>query len=157
MADIIGIIVLIAFGIFLIVIEIWFVPGGIVGIIGVVCMGIAIFLSFRNYGETTGFITLSISAAVLVAAIVYGFKTNLWDKISLNTAITGRAYEESDTLVSVGDEGITLSTLRPIGKGEFKDQVYEVRSFGEYIQQGTNVRIVMIKENKIYVEPINNA
>jgi membrane-bound ClpP family serine protease len=155
--DFIGILALIAFGIFLIVIEIWFVPGGIVGIIGVVCMGIAIFLSFRDYGDTQGFITLAISATVLVAAIIFGFKTNLWDKVSLNTTISGRAFEETDTLVKVGDEGVTLSALRPIGNGEFNDQIYEIRSFGEYVNPGVKVKIVMIKENKIFVEPIKNT
>lgn len=155
--DFIGILVLIAFGIFLIVIEIWFLPGGIVGIIGIVCMGIAIFLSFKNYGEVQGGITLTVSAVVLIAAIIYGFKTNLWDKIALNSTITGRAFEDSDTLVKVGDEGVALSALRPIGKGEFSDQVYEIRSFGEYVQQGEKVKIVMIKENKIFVEPIKQT
>jgi membrane-bound ClpP family serine protease len=155
--DFIGILALIAFGIFLIVIEIWFIPGGIVGIIGVVCMGIAIFLSFRNYGEAQGFITLLVSGLILVAAIIYGFKTRLWDKISLNTAIESRAFEETDTLVKIGDEGVAVSALRPIGKGEFNDQVYEIRSFGEYVNPGVKVKIVMIKENKIFVEPIKNT
>lgn len=155
--DFIGILVLIAFGIFLVAIEIWFVPGGIVGIIGALCIGFSVYMTFKNYGDTRGLIVLTGSILVLAAAIIYGFKTNLWDKIALNTTISGRAFEDSDTLVKVGDEGIALSALRPVGRGEFNDQVYEIRSFGEYINVGTKVKVVLIKENKIFVEPIKNT
>lgn len=154
MSDVAAILVLIVFGIILVVLEILIIPGGIVGIVGAGCMAVAIYLTFKNYGETQGFITLIVSVIVLAGAIIYGFKTNLWDKVSLNTAITGRVFEENEESVKVGDEGLALSALRPIGKGEFHGQVFEIRTLGGYVNAGEKVKISMIKENKIFVESI---
>lgn len=157
MSEVAAIIVLIAVGIILVALEILIIPGGIVGIIGAAFMGIAIFLTFRSFGDGPGFITLLVSLVVLVGSIVYGFKTNLWDKVALNTAITGRAYDDEQTSIKVGDEGLALSALRPAGKGEFNEETYEIRSLGEYISAGERVRVIMIKERTILVESINKA
>ena len=52
------------------------------------------------------------------------------------------------------DEGFAVSTLKPVGKAEFNDKEYEVRSFGSYIEAGTKIKIVKIEMNNILVEPI---
>jgi membrane-bound ClpP family serine protease len=59
-----------------------------------------------------------------------------------------------DTL-NIGDEGKTISTLRPIGKAEFRNRQYEVKTGGDYVDTGTPVRITLIHSNQIIVEPTN--
>jgi hypothetical protein len=41
-----------------------------------------------------------------------------------------------------------------MGKGDFKDKIYEVTTLGNYLTTGTIIRIISIKNNKIIVEPI---
>ena len=53
------------------------------------------------------------------------------------------------------DEGKALSTLRPVGKAKFKNQEYEVKTLGDYVDNGTPIRIKLIMSNQIIVEPIN--
>ena len=57
--------------------------------------------------------------------------------------------------VTVGDEGIALSALRPIGKGEINGQVMEVRSFGELVDAESRIKVAKIDKRKIFVELIN--
>jgi len=52
-------------------------------------------------------------------------------------------------------EGIALSALRPIGKGEFGGNVAEVKTAGEYIGAGESIRVIQVATNYIIVEKIN--
>ena len=58
-------------------------------------------------------------------------------------------------VVQIGDEGITLSTLRPMGKAEFHNQTFEVKTAGNYIDRGEKVKITHIESHQIVVEPLN--
>jgi len=155
MADWIGITILLIVGIVLVVLEIVLLPGGVVGIIGSAVMAVAIFFTFKSYGTTAGLLVSSLAAVVFVATLIYGFKTNLWSKVALNDTNTSRVFENDDIKVVVGDRGKTLSALRPIGKAEFNDSEIEVRTMGDYMDAGQFVKIILIKESKIYVEKIS--
>ncbi len=145
----------VAIGMILIIIEIIFVPGTtIVGIGGFVCMGYGIFLAFENFGTSTGLITLGISAALSITALVYAFKTNAWDRFSLKETMEGKFNEDFDYDFQVGQEGHTLSSLKPIGKALFNDHEVEVRSSGNYIDEKQRIRIIKIDNKKIFVELI---
>jgi len=152
MPEWIFIVLFLALGIVLVVLEIVLLPGGIVGIIGAIFMSIAIFLSFINYGSDVGIIVTVVTGVVFVSALIYGFKTDLWSKVALNTSNTSRVFETSDIKVVIGDTGKALSALRPIGKAEFKDGEIEVRSMGEYVDSGEKIKVILIKDDKIYVE-----
>ena len=62
--------------------------------------------------------------------------------------------EEFRLDLKAGDEGESISSLKPIGKALFQDQEIEVRTMGEYIRENCKLRIVKIDHNKIFVEPI---
>jgi membrane-bound ClpP family serine protease len=57
--------------------------------------------------------------------------------------------------VQIGDEGVTLSTLKPMGKAEFHNKTFEVKTAGNYIDRGERVKIIFIESHQIVVEPIN--
>lgn len=154
MPDWLGLAILLIFGILLLVLEIVLIPGAIVGIIGLSFLIIAIVVSFNTYGAGIGIAVLVFSSILFIGALVYGFRTNLWDKISLKDTNTGRAYEDEDITLQVGERGRALSSIKPIGKGEFKDTVVEVASMGNYINAGQKIEIIAIKGSKIFVETI---
>ena len=54
----------------------------------------------------------------------------------------------------MGDVGVALSTLRPIGKGEFENEVLEVRSLGELVPTDSKIRVIKVNKREIFVEPI---
>jgi membrane-bound ClpP family serine protease len=151
MVEWITVISLILFGLFLIVAEIIFVPGTtLVGIVGFVFLIIGIGFSFNYFGSETGWTTVGVSSVAY-----YSFKANVWHRFSLKSSINSKVNEGELDLLSVGKEGQTISALRPVGKAEIENKMYEVKTLGEYLDSGKKIRVIKIVSNQIIVEPIN--
>ncbi len=143
-------------GLFLVIAEIVFVPGTtIVGIGGVACCAYGIYLSFINYGSTGGTITIVASAVVYISTLIVSFKVKSWERFSLKGVMSGKVNEDFKLDLKVGDEGKTVSSLRPIGKASFEDKEIEVTSLGGFVDEKLPVKVIKIENNKIYVEPIS--
>lgn len=149
---------LIAFGIGLLVIEVIFVPGTtFVGIAGFICAGCAVYLGFVYFGNVTGTIILVVAMAAASGALFYAFKSESWDRFSLKGEITGRFNDDFKFALEVGEEGETVSSLRPSGKAIFHDKEIEVRSDGGFLAANQKVKIKRIDSNNVIVEPINQT
>jgi len=147
---------LILLGLVLIIIEIIFVPGTtFVGLVGFVFLVIGIILSFRYFGSETGWTIVGGSAAVSGALFYYSFKADVWGRFALKSSMQGKVNEGELDQLSPGQEGITVSALRPVGKAELLNKLFEVKTLGEYVDSGTKIRIIKILSNQIIVEPIN--
>ena len=147
---------LVVFGLALIVAEIIFVPGTtLVGFLGFAFLILGTGLSFRYFGSTTGWITVGVTAVSSAVILYYSFSTNVWGKFSLKTSSDSKVNEGELDQLSVGVEGQTTSTLRPVGKAEINNKTYEVKTSGEYLETGKRVRVTKILSNQIFVEPIN--
>lgn len=147
---------LILFGLALLVAEIIFVPGTtLVGLFGFIFLVVGVSLSFNYFGREVGWITVG-SAAVAAGVLVYfAFKSNLWGRFSLKTSSDSKVNEGELDGLTLGEEGVAMSALRPSGKAELKDKTFEVRTQGAYVDSGTRIRIIKILSNQIIVEPIS--
>ena len=148
---------LIVVGIFLIVAEIIFVPGTtIVGILGLVAVIGGVYLGFDYFDTGTGSLILAGTGVFTVLALVLAFRSKAWKKFSLKNTNQAKFNENMTQGLSEGDQGETTSVLRPVGKAEFNDTEYEVKTLGNYLNSGTTIKIIKIDGNDIYVEPINS-
>ncbi|WKK75005.2 NfeD family protein [Marivirga salinae] len=151
----IGIIFLILAGLLLIIAELIFVPGTtFVGVIGLLLTIVGIFIVFDDYGNTAGYWTTAGTVLVTIVGIVYSFKSKSWDRFSLKSSIQSKVNDEDIFTFQVGEKGKTVSDLKPIGKAEIFGKIYEVRSKGEWIGAGQEVKITRIDSKRIFVEPI---
>lgn len=149
------IISLIIIGLVLFVVEVIFIPGTtVVGILGLVFMAVGVVVSYRHFGSDIGLYVLVGSAIGTLAALIYSFRSGAWERYSLKDSISSKVNEGLTDKLAVGDEGITVSTLRPSGKAEFKNELFEVRTSGHYIQPATRVRIISIEGMQIVVEEV---
>jgi membrane-bound ClpP family serine protease len=146
---------LILFGLLLLIAEIIFVPGTtLVGLVGFIFMAIGAGLSFRYFGGEVGW-TIVGGAAVVSGGLMYiAFKSNVWTRFALKSSIDSKVNEGAMVDLKPGQEGIAMSTLRPVGKAELLGKIFEVRTNGEYIETGTRIRIIRITSNQIIVEPL---
>jgi membrane-bound ClpP family serine protease len=150
------IVALLLIGLALIVIELVFIPGTtVVGLLGVIFSVAGIVVCYKHFGSETGFYFLIAMVLVTAATVVYSFRSGAWSRFSLKTSMEGKVNEGMLTSLTIGDEGKTTSTLRPIGKAEFHKKQFEVKTTGTYLESGTTVRITQIQSNQIIVEPIN--
>ncbi|MEQ9442485.1 MAG: NfeD family protein [Cyclobacteriaceae bacterium] len=155
MLDWFAVIILLAVGILLIVVELIFIPGTtIFGIAGLLLTAAAIIISFLNYGNVLGFGVLSIAFVLLGITLFFSLRTGAWDKLSLKSSNKSRVNEEVKLDIWKGDRGVAISALRPSGKVEFRETTVEVSTLGQYVDSGTEVQVVDVQPNKILVEPI---
>lgn len=150
------IVALLLIGLALVIVEVVFVPGTtLVGIMGVIFLGAAIMSTYRNYGTDVGFYVLLGTATVTAIALFFSFRSQAWSKFANKSSIRSKVNEGLTSSLTLGDEGVAVSTLKPIGKVRFNSGEYEVKSLGDYVDVGTRVRIVHIQENQIIVKPFN--
>jgi membrane-bound ClpP family serine protease len=147
--------ILILAGLALIVAEIIFIPGTtVVGFLGLGFVIGGIVFSYTHYGNETGFYVL-LGTGVLTATTLYlSFRQGAWRKFSNKSAIDSKVNEGLTSSLQVGDEGITVSVLRPVGTAEIKGKIFEVKTSGGYLANGMKIRIEKIQTNEILVEPI---
>jgi membrane-bound ClpP family serine protease len=148
--------VILAIGLILTVLELFFIPGTtLVGILGLIFTISAIVITFKYFGTETGWYVLIGSTLVKAGIFYWSFHVKAWTKFSLNTSIRSKVNEGLTDGLLIGATGITISTLRPSGKAEFNDRQVEVRTSGPYVENGTSIRITGINSNQIIVEPTN--
>lgn len=158
--DIIIVSVLMLIGIILIMVEIFLLPGitvaGIGG--GIIVVG-GIVYAFHYMGETAGYITILSTGIVGVGGFIYLIKSKTLDHFALKTDIESKIDQSDKLELKVGDKGLTLSRINPMGKVEFDNEiVVEVKSFtGEFIDSQIVVTVVRTESSTIYVEPVHRA
>lgn len=150
------IVFLIFLGIVLLLIEFTILPGiTIAGIGGLLLFAYSIYLAFTSYGTLVGFITLGFVLIVSPVLVVKLFKGRSGKKMVLHTVLSGFTNEINEEKVKIGDIGITVGRLAPMGKIKVNDEVVEVKSTGTFIDPGEKVRIIHIEKSLITVEPLN--
>lgn len=155
MVEWITVISLILFGLLLVVAEIIFVPGTtLVGIVGFVFLATGIGFSFNYFGSETSWTIVGVTSVASGLILYYSFKANVWNRFSLKSSIDSKFNEGELDSLRVGVEGQTVSALRPIGKAEIENKMYEVKTLGKYLDSGSKIRIIKIESNQIIVEPI---
>lgn len=155
--DWITIIGLIVFGLFLLVAEIIFVPGTtVVGILGLVFSIYGIYLGYDYFGTTVGTLILTASLVANILAMVYAFKGKSWERFSLKGSMTGKFNDDIKLNLKEGDKGMTISSLKPLGKALFNEHEVEVRSNGGFISENIEIEIQRIESSKFFVQPVKN-
>lgn len=143
-------------GVALIIVEIIFVPGTtVVGILGLLIGLYGVYRSYELYGAETGHWVLAGSMTLGLIATILSFKSGAWNKFSNKSVMKTPVNEGLTAGLEIGKEGLSISSLKPIGKAEFDNKTYEVTSLGHFVEENKAVRIIKVERNKIFVEPIN--
>ena len=143
---------LILVGLVLILAEILLIPGvGVAGILGVLSLGGSCWYAFYEFGNMTGGIVTGVVALLIVLTTIYVLRAKTWKRMSLETNIDSKAVEDDSSYVCVGDRGIAMTRLAPMGMVRFGERVTEVKALEGMVDAGSEVEIMMIDDHKIYV------
>lgn len=147
--------ILIALGLFLVILEIVLIPGTTVaGIAGLVLIGAGIFWMYADHGATAGHITLLITGVASAVSLSVAFKSRAWERFSIKSTMEGRA-NVIDENIKPGDEGLTISMLRPMGSVIVNGIRVEAQTTGDVIENNVTVVVTKVLPNKIIVKPKN--
>ena len=107
-------------------------------------------------GTTAGTIVTAVDIAIVVGALIIMLKAKTWKKLELKAEISS-SVDNASKQVEVGEHGVTQTRLAPMGTVRFSEQSCEVHSFdGTLVDPKTEVEVVSIENNQIFVKPINN-
>jgi len=165
----VGQLTLFAAGIILLALEIFVIPGfGIAGISGTMLIIISLYLSlvgslpspedFRHATYTVGWsFILTIIAGYIIIRIFP--RTSFFQKLTLAEVESAReGYTSVKTLSDlVGEKGVALNNLRPVGKAEINGRRLDVVTEGGYIEKDTTVIVTEVDGSRIVVREIENT
>ncbi|MFI5219064.1 MAG: NfeD family protein [Bacteroidia bacterium] len=147
-----SIILLILFGILLLVLEILILPGLIAGIIGGILVLAGISWMYKEFGNTYGNYTAVTTALATFGAIYYSLKSKAWTRFGLKDSLEGKTNQVDKLELKEGDEGTTVSDLRPMGSVMINNIRVEAQSHGEHIPANSKITVLKILPNKLIVK-----
>lgn len=151
-------IVFLILGLVLILAE-FFVPGGIVGLLGIGSVVASLMLSGQDVGHMAMSVGIAFLAAIIVAIIL--FRTMGMEKgffrhiISDDRITTEEGYVSSiNRLELIGLEGRTVTPLRPSGTAIFDNERIDVVSEGGFVQNDQSVKVIKVEGVRVVVKEI---
>jgi len=131
-----------------------FIPGGIVGSLGALCLLGAIVATFNAYGFNAGILTTL--AILVLACVALYFWMKYFEKlpgmkrfILTQTAARPQATERITLLLN--QKGVTLTDLGPSGKALIDGNKFDVIAESGFIDQATAITVVEANGSKIVV------
>jgi membrane-bound ClpP family serine protease len=150
--DLLIVIVLCLIGVLLILAEIFIIPGLTISIVaGVAAAFGGIYYAFSHLGATAGIVALFSVLLVIGVACIFLVKSKTMDSIALKTDIDSTITSGEELNIAVGDEGIALSRMNPIGKVRVKDTVMEGKSMDDYIEERTAIVVTAVGPSQLIV------
>lgn len=121
----------------------------IAGVIIRICQGLDLTQSLAFILIILGFFV------ILVMIMVYSAQYGILGHSGLFESKTSisKDYNETERRVKklVGKSGKAITDLRMGGKAKIKGKVYDVVSLKSYIEKGSNIKVVEVKDNTIIV------
>ncbi len=156
---------LLGLGAIAIAVEVLVLPGfGVAGILGVVAVGAAIVLAMMGAAPTMRDVfqavaVLSASLAI-TAALAYAWLRHLPSSGRFSGLFLRGGMAQADGYISaapredlVGRDGVALTDLRPAGTAQFGSERVDVVTEGEYVAQGSTVRVIRSEGYRHVVRP----
>ena len=136
-----------------------FVPGGIVGTVGIITVVYAIIY----VNKSTYYIAFILVVSLILAVILYYVNRNVFhkklmflDRLVLNDSIsTEDGYVASESRVElVGKKLKAYTDLRPAGVAILDNEKLDVVTDGDFIEKGNEIKIVRVEGMRIVVKKI---
>lgn len=132
----------------------FFVPAaGIIGILGGGCVITATVFTYLNYGLIPG--TLFLFSCLVIGPVIFILYFKLFPKsfVGKRLILHNTLENESSADELIGQSGISLTPLRPVGEILINKKRYNGLTSGEFISTDTTVVVVAVEGNKIIVKP----
>ncbi len=147
------IILLIVFGVLLILLEFFVVPGiTIAGIGGLILIIGGIYLSYVTFPAPIGHYFLSGSVLLIFGLLYFALRSDTWNRLGLKNSIESNVDTHSTEDFLVGDTGKTLTRLNPGGRVIVNGKELEAQSISGFIDPKVEIEVVQILKSKLIVK-----
>ncbi|WHY96000.1 NfeD family protein [Peribacillus simplex] len=148
-------------GVILVLVE-FFIPGGIIGLLGFTAIVGSLFLATGDPVHMTISLLIAVTVSILVFILlvkVFGKQMKFFRKMILTDATkTEQGYVSNpNRLDLLGVEGKALTDLRPSGTALVKEERVDVVSEGSFISKGSSIIIVKVEGSRVVVREIPDS
>ena len=146
------------FGYLLILIE-GFLPGGILGLAGAFCIGLASYFAYLEYGgmlaPTLTFILGALGGLLIVfIEFKWLYKSSLGKNLFLSGSTDGISNKELPGEKIIGLKGKTLTEHKPEGITLLNDKNYDAYCEDGFLPKGTVIMVTGIDDFRIRIKRI---
>jgi membrane-bound serine protease (ClpP class) len=122
-----------------------FLPGLIVGTIGLLCLIASVILVFNDYGASAGVVAGFVVGGLTVAGFLIWL--NIFPRTFVGRRIMLFTRQEAggaaaDHQALIGQSGEAITPLRPSGTVRIDGKRVDVTAVGDFIEQGANVVVI---------------
>ena len=157
-------------GVILLILEILIIPGfGIAGISGIILIVVALVLSMQKFVIPSfswqrriiqkNFLIVGIG--VITSFLIFGILMFFLPKLRIFHLLTLTTEQKKETGYTVqskeivnkyiGKRGVAITNLRPAGKAKINNEIVDVESDGEFIEESVEVEVIDVSSNRILV------
>lgn len=153
--DLFFIILLLVCGMALIVLELVAIPGTtIAGLAGIGLSVWGIFRVFAEYGSLWGGLVIVFDVLVCLVLLIWSLRAKVWKRFAQKEEISSKV-NEIKTPVNVGDKGVTITRLAPMGTALINNERMEVYTSTSFLDPQTDIVVEEVNGSKIRVNKIN--
>ena len=153
--DIFYIVILVLLGSLFLVAEMLFLPGVTLGaILSMACYGGAIYIGFADFGTTVGVIVVGVVALISLVTAILSLRAKTWRRLSLNQQIDSVSVDDPQSEVNIGDKGVAVSRIAPMGKVNIAGKSYEAKSADVFIDQREAVEVIGFENSAVVVRKV---
>ena len=145
-------------GLLMVCLEI-FIPGGIVGAVGIVSLVSSFWLAYTKMGSVFGSYFLSIGLVFGMFCIFLSIKlfprTRFSERLFLRSSESDFKSTPQELESLKGKEGVTLTKLRPAGIASIDGKKRSVVTEGAFMKKGVEIKVVEVEGNRVVVREIS--
>lgn len=151
--DILIVIGILLLAVIFILIELFLIPGlSIAGITGIALAAVSVWYAYSHVSVLAGNLALAGSFILTAAAVWVFVKSRALERMSLKTNVTGIVEKIDEELIKVGDKGVSMSRLAPMGKVRINNEIMEAKTNDEFIDQGVEIVVIEVYKTNVLVE-----
>lgn len=150
--------ILLLAGLFLIGAEV-FVPGGVLGLIGGLCLVGAVIMAFHSFPPQVALL-IAVGIVLLLGLCLFLWirffpKTRLGKSLALDQ--NGKQFKAAPTDLAglIGKEGVTQTELRPAGIAKFNGRRVDVIAEEGWVDAHAAVRVIEVQGNRVVVRRVS--
>jgi membrane-bound ClpP family serine protease len=147
----------------LIIAEVFVPSGGLISICALACLigGVAIFF---HHSVTAGWIGVGIAAVMIPVVLIFAYKIFPTTRFGKSVTLTppkrlqGDAIPDTSELKGLlGEAGVVLTPLRPVGICDFSGHRVECVAESGYVDKGKKVKVIDVESTQLTVRTIEES
>lgn len=148
---------LIIMGFFLLLVEIFIIPGiTLAGIVGSLSIAGGIYYAYAKIGAWPAVGALVLSLVIGGIFLAFVIRTKSWGRLILSSREESKAgfrSSKAELEKLVGRVGRSLTPLRPAGTALIGEEKVDVVTEGDFIERDTQITVVEVQGNRVIVRP----